>query len=191
LFAALKQRIGLQADRFILFVGGADPRKNHAAVMEAASLIPRHLEGKTLVFVGSPTHPFGSYERTAKSYGLTGDLLYPGRLSQSDLQLLYSHAELFIFPSLYEGFGMPVLEAMACGAPVITSRTTALGEVAGDSAMLVDPQNPRELADSMIHVLENESLRAALTAKGFARVKQYTWSQAAQQTYELYASLLR
>jgi glycosyltransferase involved in cell wall biosynthesis len=105
--------------------------------------------------------------------------------------LLYSHAELFLFPSLYEGFGMPVLEAMACGAPVITSKTTALEEVAGDSAMLVDPHNARELADRVIEVLESESLRASLKAKGFARAKQYTWAQSALQTHDLYASLVR
>jgi glycosyltransferase involved in cell wall biosynthesis len=118
-------------------------------------------------------------------------VLCPGRLTQSDLQLLYSFADLLIFPSLYEGFGMPVLEAMACGAPVITSKTTALGEVAGDAAMLVDPSNAREVADTMIQVIENESLRASLKARGFARAKQFTWSRAAVQTCELYASLLR
>ncbi|HKY71406.1 MAG TPA: glycosyltransferase family 1 protein [Nitrospira sp.] len=190
-FKALKQRIGLTADRFLLFVGGADPRKNHRVVLEAASLIPTHLEDRTLVFAGTPVHPFGSYEGTAKSYGLTGRLLCPGRLSQWELQLLYSYADLFIFPSLYEGFGMPVLEAMACGAPVITSRTTALGEVAGDAAMLVDPYDAREVADTIIQVLENDTLRASLKAKGFERIKQYPWSQSARQTCELYASLLR
>jgi glycosyltransferase involved in cell wall biosynthesis len=188
---ALKQRIGLTTDQFLLFVGGADPRKNHRVVMEAASLILTHLQGKTLVFAGTPMHPFGSYEGTAQSFGLTGRVLCPGRLTQSDLQLLYSFADLLIFPSLYEGFGMPVLEAMACGAPVITSKTTALGEVAGDAAMLVDPSNAREVADTMIQVIENESLRASLKARGFARAKQFTWSRAAVQTCELYASLLR
>jgi glycosyltransferase involved in cell wall biosynthesis len=188
-FMALKQRIGLRNDRFLLFVGGADPRKNHRIVLEAASLIERQLTGRTLLLVGSPTHAFGSYERTAASFGLIKQVLCPGRLSQEDLRLLYSHAELFLFPSLYEGFGMPVLEAMACGAPVITSKTTALGEVAGDAAVLVDPLNARELADGMSRVLESESLRASLTAKGFARVKEYTWSHAAAQTLDLYASL--
>ncbi|HEX6949780.1 MAG TPA: glycosyltransferase family 1 protein [Nitrospira sp.] len=189
-FEALKQRIGLTGDRFILFVGGADPRKNHRIVLEAASLIPAHLGSRTLLLVGSSTHAFGSYERTAKSHGLTGRVLCPGRLPQKDLQLLYSYADLFIFPSLYEGFGMPVLEAMACGAPVITSKTTALGEVAGDAARLVDPHDARAVADAMSEVLENASLRASLTSKGFGRVKQYGWSQAALQTCELYASLL-
>jgi glycosyltransferase involved in cell wall biosynthesis len=189
--AALKRRLGLNTDRFVLFVGGADPRKNHRVVLEAASMIPKQLEGRTIVLVGSPTHAYGSYERTAASYGLTGRVVCPGRLPQSDLQLLYSFAELFLFPSLYEGFGMPVLEAMACGAPVITSQTSALGEVAGDAAILVDPQNARHVAEAMSEVLNSDTLRASLKAKGFARVKEYAWSQAAAQTGELYASLVQ
>ena len=190
-FAALKRRIGLNTDRFVLFVGGADPRKNHRVVLEAASMIRTQIDGRTIVLAGSPTHAFGSYERTAASYGLTGLVLCPGRLPQSDLQVLYSFADLFIFPSLYEGFGMPVLEAMACGAPVITSQTTALGEVAGDAAMLIDPQDARQVAQAMSDVLDSESLRASLKVKGFTRVKEYTWSRAALETGELYASLLR
>ena len=189
-FMALKKRIGLSTDRFLLFIGGADPRKNHRLVLEAASLIRPQLQGRTLLLAGSPTHPFGSYEGTAKSHGLTDCVLCPGRLAQKELQLLYSYADLFVFPSVYEGFGMPVLEAMACGTPVVTSKTSALGEVAGDAALLVDPHNAGELADAMVKVLESESLRAALTAKGFARIKQYTWAQAASQTCDLYASLL-
>jgi glycosyltransferase involved in cell wall biosynthesis len=187
---ALKQRIGLTTDRFLLFVGGADPRKNHRVVMEAASLMPAHLAGRTLVFAGTPTHPFGSYEGTAQAFGLTGRVLCPGRLSQGELQLLYSFADLLAFPSLYEGFGMPVLEAMACGTPVVTSKTTALGEVAGNAAMLVDPCNARDVADAMIKVIEDEALRASLKAKGVARAGQFTWAQSAMQTCQLYASLV-
>jgi glycosyltransferase involved in cell wall biosynthesis len=187
--AALKQRIGLTAPRFILFVGGADPRKNHRIFLEAASLVVRHLEKRMLLLVGSTTHPFGSYEKTAKLYGLTAQVLYPGRLSGEDLRLLYSYTDLFVFPSLYEGFGMPILEAMACGAPVITSKTTALGEVADDAAVLVDPRNARELGAAMTNVLENETLRKSLKEKGFLRVKQYSWQQAATKTLKLYSSL--
>jgi glycosyltransferase involved in cell wall biosynthesis len=190
-FTALKQRIGLASDRFVLFVGGADPRKNHRLVLEAATLMRPHLGGRTLVLAGSPTHAFGSYEETAKSYGLMDHVLCPGRLSQGDLQLLYSYADVFLFPSLYEGFGMPVLEAMACGAPVITSKTTALGEIAGDAAVVIDPHNARELADRMIDLLGSDSLRASLKAKGFARAKEYSWARSAFQTHDLYASLVR
>lgn len=186
---ALKQRIGLTAPRFILFVGGADPRKNHRVFLEAASLVQKQLDGRALVLVGSATHPFGSYEQTAKSYGLEAQVLCPGRLSRDDLRLLYSYTDLFVFPSLYEGFGMPVLEAMGCGAPVVTSKTTALGEVAGDAAVLVDPRNARELGTAITSLLESESLRTSLKEKGFLRVKQYSWQRAAAQTLELYSSL--
>jgi glycosyltransferase involved in cell wall biosynthesis len=188
---ALKRRIGLTTDRFALFVGGADPRKNHRTLLEAASLIRKSLHGTTLILAGSPTHPFGSYADTAASYGMSALVLCPGRLSREDLQLLYSSADVFVFPSLYEGFGMPILEAMACGAPVITSKTTALGEVAGEAAVLIDPHDARALADAMERVLGSESLRASLKAKGLVRAKHYTWSRAAAQTLELYSSLCR
>jgi glycosyltransferase involved in cell wall biosynthesis len=186
---ALKQRIGLTAHRFILFVGGADPRKNHRVFLEAASLVQKQLDGRALVLVGSKTHSFGSYEETAQAYRLAAPVLCPGRLSIDDLRLLYSYTDLFVFPSLYEGFGMPVLEAMGCGAPVVTSKTTALGEVAGDAAVLVDPQNARELGTAITNVLESESLRKSLKEKGFLRVKQYSWQRAAAKTLELYSSL--
>ena len=139
-----------------------------------------------LVLVGSPIHPFGDYEKTARRRSLLEKVLCPGRLSTNDLQLLYSSTDLFVFPSLYEGFGMPVLEAMACGAPVLTSNSTALAEVAGDAAVLADPQDARALGEAMIRVLEDEPLRAALKVKGFARAKQFSWEQAARQTLAVY-----
>ena len=120
---------------------------------------------------------------------MAAQVLCPGRLSRDDLRLLYSYTDLFVFPSLYEGFGMPVLEAMGCGAPVVTSQTTALGEVAGDAAVLVDPRNARELGTAITSLLESESLRTSLKEKGFLRVKQYSWQRAAAKTLELYSSL--
>ncbi|MES4785747.1 MAG: glycosyltransferase family 1 protein, partial [Nitrospiraceae bacterium] len=106
--------------------------------------------------------------------------------SIEDLRLLYCHADLFVFPSVYEGFGMPVLEAMACGAPVITSKTTALSEVAGEAAVLVNPEDAEELADAIMRVLEDQTLREALRLKGLERVKQFTWERAARQTLAVY-----
>jgi glycosyltransferase involved in cell wall biosynthesis len=103
-----------------------------------------------------------------------------------DLRLLYSHATVFVFPSLYEGFGMPVLEAMACGVPVITSNTTALPEVAGDAALLVNPLEVDELADAIVTVIEEPDVAESLRAKGFERVKQFTWERAAQETLAVY-----
>jgi glycosyltransferase involved in cell wall biosynthesis len=142
-----------------------------------------------VVLVGSSVHPFGNYEETARKRSLTEIVLCPGRLSTNDLLLLYSYTDLFVFPSLYEGFGMPVLEAMACGAPVLTSNSTALTEVAGDAAVLADPQDARALGEAMIRALEDEPLRAALKVKGFARAKQFSWEQAATKTVALYREL--
>jgi glycosyltransferase involved in cell wall biosynthesis len=116
-------------------------------------------------------------------------VLCPGRVTTHDLQLLYSFADLFVFPSLYEGFGMPVLEAMACGAPVLTSNSTALAEVAGDAAVLADPQDAKALGEAMIRALEDEPLRASLKMKGFARGKQFSWENAAVKTVALYREL--
>jgi glycosyltransferase involved in cell wall biosynthesis len=187
--AELRKRIGLTAEHFVLFIGGADPRKNHQIFLEAAEMVRRKLGSRMLVLVGSPIHPFGSYEESARRRSLTEKVICPGRLSTHDLQLLYSSTDLFVFPSLYEGFGMPVLEAMACGAPVLTSNSTALAEVAGDAAMLADPHDARALGETMIRVLEDEPLRAALRVKGFVRAKQFSWEQTARQTLAVYQDL--
>jgi glycosyltransferase involved in cell wall biosynthesis len=182
----LRKRIGLKDASYVLFIGGADPRKNHQIFLEAAEMVRKKLGTRKLVLVGASVHPFGNFEETARRRSLLERVLCPGRLSTSDLQLLYSSADLFVFPSLYEGFGMPVLEAMACGAPVLTSNSTALAEVAGDAAVLADPQDARALGEAMIRALEDEPLRAALKVKGFARAKQFSWEQAAAQTVALY-----
>jgi glycosyltransferase involved in cell wall biosynthesis len=187
--AELRNRIGLTSGHYVLFIGGADPRKNHQIFLEAAEMVRKKLGSRRLVLVGSPTHPFGSYEESARRRSLTEQVHCPGRLSMHDLQLLYSSADLFVFPSLYEGFGMPVLEAMACGAPVVTSNSTALAEVAGDAAVLANPQDARALGEAMVRVLEDEPLRAALKVRGFARAKQFSWEQAATKTVALYREL--
>ena len=187
--AELRKRIRLTSEHYVLFIGGADPRKNHQTFLEAVEMQRKKLGPRMLVLVGSPVHPFGNYEESARRRSLTEKVLCPGRLSTKDLQLLYSFTDLFVFPSLYEGFGMPVLEAMACGAPVLTSNSTALAEVAGDAAILVDPQDARAHGEAMVRVLEDEPLRAALKIKGFARAKQFSWENAAVKTIALYHEL--
>ena len=184
--AELRKRIGLTSEHYVLFIGGADPRKNHQKFLEAAEIVRKKLGPRMLVLVGSPVHPFGDYEESARRRSLTEMVLCPGRVTTNELQLLYSYTDLFVFPSLYEGFGMPVLEAMACGAPVLTSNSTALTEVAGDAAVLADPQDARALGEAMVRVLDDEPLRASLKIKGFARAKQFSWKNAAEKTVELY-----
>ena len=184
-----RARYDIPDEGWVLFVGGADPRKNHRMVLQAAAQYRAQLGGRTLVLVGDAAHRFGDYRRSAREYGLERSVRCVGRLSRAELTLLYSYADLFVFPSLYEGFGMPVLEAMACGAPTITSTTSALPEVAGDAALLVDPNDPVALGEAMVRLLEDTALRESLRKKGFARVKQFTWQSAARRTLALYREL--
>jgi glycosyltransferase involved in cell wall biosynthesis len=187
----LRARLGLGAGPYLLFVGGADPRKNHRTLLQAVALRRKELSRFALVLVGSATDPFGDFTDTAREFGLERQVICAGRLPIQDIRLLYSYAHLFIYPSLYEGFGMPVLEAMACGVPVVTSRSTALGEVAGDAAVLVDPEDPSALAAGIMRLSEDDALRATLRQRGFERIKQFTWRQAAAQTLSLYRELCR
>lgn len=187
--AQIRRRFGLSADRFILFVGGADPRKNHRTLLRAYAQRVDRLRDCCLLLVGDVRHRFGDMMDTARGLGLEAQVTCPGRLSLADLRQLYSHAAVFVFPSIYEGFGMPVLEAMACGAPVITSSTTSLPEVAGDAALLVDPENVEALGDTLQRVLEDAALRETLRTRGFARVKDFTWDRSARLTMNLYREL--
>jgi glycosyltransferase involved in cell wall biosynthesis len=104
--------------------------------------------------------------------------------------MLYSHAEGFVFPSLYEGFGIPLLDAMACGAPVITGTGSALPEVAGDAALYVNPQDPEQLGAELERLVSDPGLQEQLRNKGFERVKHFTWDRAAQETLDLYREVL-
>jgi glycosyltransferase involved in cell wall biosynthesis len=185
-FSELRRRIGLPDATFILFIGGADPRKNHGALVSAFARRADELKDHRLVLVGDPVHRFGNMHQTVAQCGVEGRVLCPGRLPIQDMVRLYSHASLFVFPSLYEGFGMPVIEAMACGAPVVTSNRASLPEVAGDAAVLVNPESDDELAEAMVRLVRDASLRESLRAKGFVRAKQFTWERAARQTLAVY-----
>jgi glycosyltransferase involved in cell wall biosynthesis len=187
--ALLSRKLDLSRAGFILFVGGADPRKNHRTFLQAVSLAVPALRGRTVVLAGDAVHPFGDYREAASRLGVASLVRCPGRMSRDDLRLLYSYADLFVFPSLYEGFGMPVLEAMACGAPVITSATSALPEVAGEAAVLVNPQDADALSRAMTEILEDHGKREKLRELGLARAKSFTWRDAAAQTHALYRRL--
>jgi glycosyltransferase involved in cell wall biosynthesis len=182
----VRARLRISTDRFILFAGGADPRKNHQTLIRAFARVGELLSSYSLIMVGEAIHRFGDIYETARTFGLEDRVVCTGLLSFEDLRLLYSHADVFVFPSVYEGFGMPVLEAMACGAPVITSNTTALPEVAGDAAVLVNPERVEEMADAIVRVLDDQGLRESLRTKGFQRAKQFTWERAARQTLAVY-----
>ncbi|MCC2640308.1 MAG: putative Mannosyltransferase [Nitrospira sp.] len=187
--AKLRKRWAIPASGFILFVGGADPRKNHRVFLQAVAQSRSQLGGRAILLVGDAEHPQGSYKATARALGLEPDVRCTGRLDREDLRQLYAFADLFVFPSRYEGFGMPVLEAMACGSPTITSSTSSLPEVAGDAALLIHPDDPEALGQAMVTVLSDHELRRQLRQRGFERARLFTWQRAALRTVALYREL--
>jgi glycosyltransferase involved in cell wall biosynthesis len=187
--ALMRRALAIPDAGFILFVGGADPRKNHRTFMQGLTQCLPALRGRAVVLVGDSVHPFGDYRESANRWGLASIVRCPGRMNRKDLRLLYSYADLFVFPSLYEGFGMPVLEAMACGTPVITSATSALPEVAGDAAVLVNPEDADALSRAITSVLDDPEKRERMRESGFARARAFTWQEAAARTQALYRRL--
>jgi glycosyltransferase involved in cell wall biosynthesis len=187
--AELRRRWAIPPAGFILFVGGADPRKNHRLFLQAVAQSRSQLGERVMVLVGDAEHPGGSYRATAQALGIERQVRYTGRLDRADLRRLYACAEVFVFPSRYEGFGMPVLEALACGAPTITSSTSSLPEVAGDSALLVDPDDVEALGRAMMTLLSDVDLRHTLRRRGFERARLFTWQRAAARTSALYHEL--
>jgi glycosyltransferase involved in cell wall biosynthesis len=125
-----------------------------------------------------------------EALGLRDHVLFTGFVDDDDLPDLYRGALLFVYPSLYEGFGLPVLEAMACGIPVVTSNSSSLPEVAGDAALLVDPRQPEALAAAMTSIIHDGGLRQALRSKGLVRARAFSWDAVAQKTLEVYRAVV-
>jgi glycosyltransferase involved in cell wall biosynthesis len=180
--------------KYVLFVGRIEPRKNIVGILKAFG----HLKKKghkrlSLVIVGHQDKIFR--ERTLfseiKAHGLQSDVVFTGGVSEQDLCILYSGAEVLVYPAFAEGFGLPVLEAMACGTPVITSNVTSLPEVAGNAAILINPYSPAEIAGSLERVLSDEGLRNELSAKGLERAKKFSWEGTAEKTIEVYRKVLQ
>lgn len=185
-FQEVQARLHIPAGPFVLFVGGAEPRKNHTVLFEAFARFPRLATSLSLVAIGEVQSRGASLIETARTLGIMDSVCCPGYVSSEDLRILYSHAEGFVFPSLYEGFGIPLLDAMACGAPIITGPGSALPEVAGDAAIYVDPHDPEQLGMEIERLVSDRVLQEELRNTGFERVKQFTWERAAQETLALY-----
>lgn len=199
------QRHGLDGPYF-LYVGTLQPRKNLERLIEAFAMAARQLEGAlvggagasaalawswpagvahagpTLAIAGRRGWLSDAIERRAVELGVADRVRFLGYVPDADLPALLSAATAFVFPSLYEGFGMPVLEAMACGAPVLTSSTSSLPEVAGDAALLVDPIDTAAIAAALARLATDEPLRADLRARGLARAAQFSWERCAHET---------
>ena len=182
---------------YLLFVGSEHPRKNFAGLLRAFSRLKSEGRFKDLKLLkvgkaGGPEAEFRKHTLQAVSeLGLTNEVVFTDYVAEEDLPAYYCGAECFILPSLYEGFGFPPLEAMACGCPVIVSNVASLPEVTGEAAIKVDPYDTNMLARTLEMVLTDEGLRRELVSKGLERARQFSWKKAARQTMEVYQSVER
>lgn len=186
------EKLGIPKNyKIILYVGSEQPRKNIPFILEAISHLKTKLPDIKFVKVGNPQSP-GAREELIKqinTLGLQNEVKFVGFVSESDITKYYNAADLFVFPSLYEGFGLPPLEAMACGTPVITSNFTSLPEVVGDSAIIVDPYDVKAFAEAMYNLLTDEKLREEMITKGLKRAKLFSWERSAEKTLNVYKQL--
>jgi len=175
---------------YILCVAGSDPTKNVETLLEAFAQLPYELrEAHDVVLVGDMRRRQDVRDRVGQ-LDIAAQTKFAGVVADAQLVYLYQHARVFVFPSRYEGFGFPVLEAMACGCPVLTSNASSLPEVVGDAALLADPSDSKGFARHLEQVLANEELRRVLREKGFARAAQFSWERTARETLRVFARVM-
>jgi len=180
------ERLGIYYN-FILCVGSLEPRKNLKTLLEAyATCVQQHAAEELLVIAGGKGWLSDDLAEFVADLSMAGRVKLLGYTQEADLRVLYSAAKLFVYPSLYEGFGLPPLEAMACGAPVITSNTSALPEVVGDAAILIDPHSSEDLSDAMHAVLTDGQMRSKMRRQSLERANLFSWERAAEDTLTVY-----
>jgi glycosyltransferase involved in cell wall biosynthesis len=181
-----RQRRGLP-EHFILFLGTLEPRKNVQTLIRAYARWRKAEAGiPKLIIAGAKGWYYEQIFAEVESLGLAREIIFPGYVSQEELPLWYSAGDLFVYPSRFEGFGLPVLEAMACGVPVVTTNAASLPEVAGDAALLVAPGNESQLVEAMRRGLGDQTLRQEMISKGLAQAARFSWELAARRTLNSY-----
>jgi glycosyltransferase involved in cell wall biosynthesis len=176
---------------FVLYVGNIKPHKNLERLIDAFDRLRRSgLDHLTLLILGDEITKYQGLRRAVHQHKLHKHVRFLGFVPIETLAVLYRLAAAFVFPSLYEGFGLPPLEAMACGTPVVTSNASSMPEVVGEAAFLVDPYDAESIADGMRQVLTDASLRATLVERGFERAKMYSWEQSVRRVREIYAEVI-
>jgi glycosyltransferase involved in cell wall biosynthesis len=187
----VKERYQIRG-RYILYAGNIKPHKNLDRLITAFGQVkqmPGHEDVKLLI-IGDEVNKYGSLRRSMEAAGVRQDVRFFGFVPDHTLSALYRMASVFAFPSLYEGFGLPPLEAMACDTPVVTSRISSLPEVVGDAAVLVDPYDVDDIAQALGRVLDDESLRKDLVRRGHDRVRQFSWERSVRAIHECYMKVL-
>jgi len=175
-------------DRYILTVGTHEPRKNIATLIRAMA----HTKEKyTLVSTGWSGWLNSEFQQEVRKLKMEKRIILLGHIPDEELVLLYNGASLMVYPSLYEGFGLPILEAMACGCPVICSNTSSMPEVAGGAAILISPENEIDIAEAIDKIMMNKKLSQQLTESGYKRAKEFNWKTTAQQTLSIFEQVRR
>ncbi|MDP9090020.1 MAG: glycosyltransferase family 4 protein [Pseudomonadota bacterium] len=172
------QRLQLRDERFVLAVGSRSPNKNFSAIIRAAALLS-DMDIKIVAVGGSNSRIFSGVELEAKN------LILAGYVTDGELRSLYENAQCFVFPSFYEGFGLPPLEAMHCGCPTLVSNRSAMPEVCGEASLYFEPDDPADIAQQLRRVLSSGTLRSEMREAGFIRTKLFTWNKAADQLHSL------
>jgi glycosyltransferase involved in cell wall biosynthesis len=190
---ACLRRLGVHRP-YLLYLGGFDVRKNVSGIMRAFRLVEPQLRGVRLVIAGRPPDRHSAFsphpERVARQLGLAERIHFTGHVAEEDKPALYSGALGFLFPSFYEGFGLPVLEALSCGTPAIYGEGSSLEEIAGPGGIPIAPGDDRALADAMQELVDNEGLRQQLAENGLAHAASFSWTRTAEQTREAYREAL-
>lgn len=185
----VRTRFGLQDD-YVLYVGSGEPQKNVAGLMKGFARSSPLSESHRLAVVGDMGAARKALAREATALEIGDRVVFTGRVEFSDLLAIYRAAKVVVLPSFFEGFGLPVVEAMASGVPVISSNTTCLPEICGGAAVLVDPSSAADIARALTNVLSDESMRAELIARGRARAREFSWAAAARETVAAYERAL-
>jgi glycosyltransferase involved in cell wall biosynthesis len=173
-------------ERYILNIGTLEARKNLPRLLEAYAIARKRGLDRKLLIGGATGWRLSNLAAIVDKFGLEEDVNFLGYVKDEELPILYGRADFFVYPSLYEGFGLPILEAMACGTPVITSDCSSMPEVAGEAALLVDPLDVEALAEKMLELVSDKELAASLRARGIERAGRFTWEKTARQTVALY-----
>lgn len=182
---------GETPEPYLLAVGNLHPRKNLRRLIEAFVLLKqRHALPHKLRIVGQKAWLFDDVFESVRRHGMENDVVFTGYLSDEEVVETYRRADVTIYPSLYEGFGFPPLEAMASGCPVVCSTAASIPEVAGDAAVMVDPTSVEGIAEGIHRLISDEELRRTLIERGFAQAKKFTWEQCAVETVEAYGRVI-
>lgn len=176
-------------DHFILAVGTLEPRKNFSTLIKGFVTFQKRHPDYKLVIVGKKGWKFKEIEKALEQYQMTDEVIFPGYVKGDELHKIYKLAKAFVFPSIYEGFGIPPLEAMASGCPVVSSNAASLPEVVGDAGLLIDPKNSYKMAEAVADLIDNDTVRNTMIERGFKQAEKFTWEKSARAALEVFNSL--